>query len=425
MRMAMGLSLGGVAIGDTGPPPSPRAPSGISASISPASGTVGDTFTAVLAGDLGYPSGTPSYQWKLDGANIGGSTGASTVSAAPGSLTVQVSVTNASGTAGPVTSSGVTVSAAVVAANSIASATSVGTPTATVVMPGVVTPNGIASATSVGALAVTGARTIAPNNIASASSVGTPTATVASSEDAATTAWAAALTTAPTSGRRTLVNTLITGIKADDDWAGLDWLAIWAGETSQAARVNIRNPAKIATFVNSPTFLADRGVTGDGGSSYIDLGEAHSAGGNFTLDSAAIGFWINQQNSTTRKQHVGTVLSVDVVGSPRGATGLETFRVNDGTSDTLQSNTGSKVGHRCISRTASNVKEASMNGVQVASFTTASTALPTNNATVLRGGTEYDDSRSAAYYHGAGMSAAARTRIHNRLNTFLTAIGAN
>ena len=86
-----------------------RAPSGLGVTISPGSGLVGTTFQASVTGDLGSPAGPPVFQWKLNGANISGAASATYVSAAAGSLTVQVSVSNRVGTAGPVTSSAVTV----------------------------------------------------------------------------------------------------------------------------------------------------------------------------------------------------------------------------------------------------------------------------------------------------------------------------
>ena len=72
-------------------------------------------------------------------------------------------------------------------------------------------------------------------------------------------------TTAPTSHRQTLIDTAVRNLKGAGIWQTLDLLYLLAAADSQAARINWVNPsANTLTEVNSPTFNADRGFTGDG-----------------------------------------------------------------------------------------------------------------------------------------------------------------
>jgi PKD repeat protein len=66
------------------------------ATISPAFGRVGDTFS-VAASATGEPAPDLSYQWRIEGIEIGGATGSSFVPALQGSLSVQVTASNAAG----------------------------------------------------------------------------------------------------------------------------------------------------------------------------------------------------------------------------------------------------------------------------------------------------------------------------------------
>ena len=80
-------------------PPTPAAPTVSNATISPSSGTIGDTFTA-SATVTGYPTPTRTYVWELDGTPIVGATASTYQAENAGSLTVVVSATNSEG--GPV-----------------------------------------------------------------------------------------------------------------------------------------------------------------------------------------------------------------------------------------------------------------------------------------------------------------------------------
>lgn len=246
-----------------------------------------------------------------------------------------------------------------------------------------------------------------------------------SSEDAATTAWAAACTTPPTAGRRTLMNTLISGMKTDGTWTLLDWLCIVAAEDNQAARVNIKDPSKSATAVNSPTFTVDRGYAGDGATSYISTEVLNTAGNQYSLNSASFFYWCNTEGTSTTISCGAASGSLGNIGlSGRISGGTELVRINDATSENIAAG-GTKTGFRCMSRTASNVKRAFLGTTRTLDVTTASVAISTSAGSFGRNGGTYTDPRIALLGHGAGISDAQEALLQGRFSTFLTAIGAN
>lgn len=240
---------------------------------------------------------------------------------------------------------------------------------------------------------------------------------------AETTAWEAACTTPPSTTRKNLIDGFIRNLKADGLWSGLDWLLILAAEDEQAARVNLVAPSKVATRVNSCTFTTDRGFTGDDISMHISLGEALDAGGNWTLNSAALGVWATQVGSSAAKYQVGVSSGrMNIVARNNG--GNETFQINDGTASVLQGNTGSRSGHRALSREGASLKRAYFNGVLTADLTTASTSLAANTAYLLRFSSNYGVDQINAFWSGAALDTTGVATMHTRLNTILTAIGA-
>ncbi len=113
-----------------------------------------------------------------------------------------------------------------------------------------------------------------------------------SSHDSDATAWGAAVFTAGgalSAGRFGTVNTLVESLKSGGAWSGLDRLWLHAAENATQALIDLK-ARSTATAVNSPTFTADRGYTGNGTTNYLNLNLAANAGGiNFTRDDASFG----------------------------------------------------------------------------------------------------------------------------------------
>jgi len=237
----------------------------------------------------------------------------------------------------------------------------------------------------------------------------------------------AACTTPPSLGREVILTALIAGLKTDSVWTKLDWLLMMAAETEQAGRVNLRTPSKVASRVNSMTFTTDRGFTGNASNMHLDFGEVPNAGGNvFALNSAHIGVWING-GSTTAQRSMGQTSSSTLFIHTRGTSGTQTAQINDATNETYStlSSPASVSGHRIATRTGASTKRGAMNGTAAAGGTTTSTSITAANLCVGRSSSIYDDKRYAAAHSGGGLTDADMLAIYNRLNTAMTAIGAN
>lgn len=242
--------------------------------------------------------------------------------------------------------------------------------------------------------------------------------------DSAATAYSAAMSTPLTQGRLALVSTLVTGLKSAGIWSKLDWLLLLANETAQGSRVNLRNPAKIATAVNSPTFTADRGWTGNGNSAYLDCGEAFGAAGTgYTLNSAHAGAVCNQQNSTAASPMFGGVSDLRLHFSMIATGAAEVFTVND-TAFSDARNSSSKLGHRVAARGAAGTKRAYYNGALSATISFTSTAPPAGNMCVLRRSTFYSPDRIGAFHSGVNLTDSEVSTLYTLLMAYLDAIGA-
>ncbi len=267
---------------------------------------------------------------------------------------------------------------------------------------------------------------VRPATIASTSIVQAPAISAPVSYDSDAQAYFAAMTVQPTAARKQLISDLITGHKADGDWAGLDRYALLAAHTAQAGLLDMRNPAKSASAQNGPTFTVDRGFTGDGVTAYIDLGENPLAAGNqATLTNVTIGGWINQQSGTNGAMPLfgqfGT--GVRLILIPNNIAD-ETFRVGTISSGVFMATNGSRLGHRTMTRRDDTTQFGFFNGVLVSTDARVTTGAG-SVFYVLRNNTSYSGDRASAVYTGTGITPAAAARIHARLNTFLTAIGAN
>lgn len=104
------------------------------------------------------------------------------------------------------------------------------------------------------------------------------------------------LETELSAGQLALLNTFIVNLKAglsiDNLSDAFDVIYILANETPEAALRNLVKRLHDATAVNSPTFTALEGFTGNGSSSYIDTNyNAKTQGINYTKDNCSLGVY--------------------------------------------------------------------------------------------------------------------------------------
>jgi hypothetical protein len=250
--------------------------------------------------------------------------------------------------------------------------------------------------------------------------------------DPATTAWAAAVVAAGgtvSSPRKTLVDNLIVGLKTDGVWAKLDRLWLFAGENAQSADRDLVSPANPATLINSPSFTADRGYTGNGSNAYVNSNVANNAGGlKYTQDSACFFGWSNTAGGDN-----GGLIGMGLAGGvsytgiiPCHSNGNLYATINDPSNWWMNAaNTGGPIGLYLLNRADSLHSSVSFNGSPFIGETTIpSAALSGENfqALATSGGT-YSVRQCCAMGFGSSLSLGERTAIYNRLRTYMTAVG--
>jgi len=233
----------------------------------------------------------------------------------------------------------------------------------------------------------------------------------------------ARFTTTPTNARKALIDNLIGSLKTGGVWSKSDCFYVEAAHSSQAARQNWIADQYNLTAVSSPTFVVDRGYTGDGSSSYLDTGfNPSTAVGNYALDSAAFGYWsrLNIQTGSASGFSDGTNA---VLMNPRNGSDLTVARINSATNLT-PANTDAR-GFFAINRSASNVTNTFKNGVPGTPGSALSTSKP--NGTIRFGAltaASFNAQQFAAGFIGASLSDAEHLALYNALLTYMQAVGA-
>jgi hypothetical protein len=226
-----------------------------------------------------------------------------------------------------------------------------------------------------------------------------------------------AFTTPPVTARKTVINTCVGSLKTAGIWTLLDCLYFMAAADAQAALINWKNPGTFNLIaVNSPTFTADRGFTGDGATSRLRTQFTPSANGaNFTLNDASL--WVFSLTAAANAANAigNSSVSPRSFVTPRNASNQIACSVNDGTSSVVA--TASGLGLVGASRVNSTTKRAWRNGAQVGSdFPITSTALPTQEQWLLAA-----NATSFSTYQEAGAAfAASLTGLESSFNTAIT-----
>lgn len=241
-------------------------------------------------------------------------------------------------------------------------------------------------------------------------------------------AYFTAMSTQPNSTRKGLINTLILDLKSAGVWSKLDWLCLFASHDSQSGLLNAKNPSKTFSAVNSPTFTADRGFTGDASTSYLQSGENYNAAGSaFSLNDMHAGAYINAEGAASGVRPLlgqsgsGTRVAIS---SQKGSTTGGTTRIADNVSSSYTQPDSTRKGHRVITRRDSSNKHIFINGSNKQSFAVASTGTGTA-MWVLLSTTTYTDDQVAAFHSGIQLSDSEIAALHTALHTYMTAIGAN
>ncbi len=260
--------------------------------------------------------------------------------------------------------------------------------------------------------------------------------------DADTTAWVNAVVGAGGSvsaGRQTVVNTLITSLKAHSLWTVHDRIWLLAAENTQSALIDIKN---LSTATNSgATFTTDQGYAGNASSQYIDTNFAPNAGVNFTQNSASVSCYVRTNRTSGQdKSAVGVYddLSTgytsrfepysngDVIVCPLNTGGANSF-------DQFSNAAGTARGFYTVSRTGSTTTDVYRNSSasSLATRTAASATLISSSfyigASRLTSAVahRYSDDQIAVVAFGAGLSGANAAQFQTDINAYMTSIGTN
>lgn len=255
--------------------------------------------------------------------------------------------------------------------------------------------------------------------------------TLRSGEDAATTAWVAAVVTnggTVSAGRRTVVNTLIAGLKLDSVWTKLDRLWILAAENEPSALTDMV-ALELATATGAPTFTADDGYTGQDLNSptkYISTPYNASVDGiNYTQNAAHISVWCF--GNTASVAGGGSMGNTDPSPSANlfvtYLDGNVYARINDSAGSSGAP--GTRAGHWLINRSGSNATQLYQNGSLFASPNAASSAVANADFAILAAaaGKIGNPNIASAASMGGNLSSTDVSNFYSRLRTYMTAVG--
>ena len=196
----------------------------------------------------------------------------------------------------------------------------------------------------------------------------------------------------------------------------LTWLA--AGSTTQAL-LDI-NALATSTNVNSSTFAAYGGYTGNGTTSYINSGFVPStAAGHFTTSSSSFGVYVRTSRAGANMADIG-----DDSGGNRNHIYPRYSDNNNYTGiQAVDFATASAVttGFWCASRTGASVQNIYRNGALFGGpSANAEVALSSGNIIIgaLQGNADLSTDQCALFWIGGGLTATQALNLYNRIQTF-------
>lgn len=235
-------------------------------------------------------------------------------------------------------------------------------------------------------------------------------------------AWATAGAGATAARLKLFNDTFVDPMIEAGVWGNSAAMWLLASHAAGAANVNLANPGTgNLTALNSPTFTADEGYTGDSPNS------AHLIVGTLNWDTLTgvsqddISASVRVMNNLAQSSAViGGVSSGVVFLEPRRSTDLFGTRLNDATTHTSV-NTDS-AGMFCMSRSDGATYEKYINGVALTPASRASTAPATGVISLLRRATVYSDHQIGYARVGPALTADEAADESTIFDNWLAAI---
>jgi len=246
------------------------------------------------------------------------------------------------------------------------------------------------------------------------------------SYDAVASAYFAAVPNAFDAARKTIINTLIAGLRADGNLTKLDRLWLLANTTTGNAVIDVIG-LNAATLVNAPAFVADQGYTGDGATSYINSNFIASSNGvNYIQDSFSMGVYSRTDRNATDTDigMYSASLNYSLIQARTGGK----FTIYPQITALLEVVTADSLGMFSFARTASNAFESFKNGTSAGSGSNPSDAtLPTEKTFILALNNDNESpanfsqrQTSIAFLGGGTIDQAA---MYTRIQTYMTSLG--
>ncbi|MFI0844440.1 hypothetical protein [Mesorhizobium sp. IMUNJ 23232] len=221
------------------------------------------------------------------------------------------------------------------------------------------------------------------------------------------------------------IDALVEGLKSNSLWSKHDWLSLFCLHNSQAALLNLVNPAQAGVAHGGLTFTAGAGFGGDGSSGYIGTGLNANALTQLTTNSIHLGGWFNGGSGTGLAQTclVGTSSSAFFLSARSGST--MSSRANATVSLASTISPQSPAGYSIANRSGASARENYKNGSSVGSDTQAASSLPAVEVWFMRNSSGYAASGHvmSVGQFGGSFSGANVTAENSLLSTFRTAIG--
>ena len=234
----------------------------------------------------------------------------------------------------------------------------------------------------------------------------------------------AAMDTPPTAARQTLINNAVVSLKAAGLWNMLDTLIVEAAATAQAGLINWIQPANVATAVNAPTFVADRGYTGDGATSYLNTNRAMGIGPNFSQNNFHVGFWTLNDVSDSNAYDLGVLTGANTFRF-NGRNATNNFAGNALATPAFGMAVADSIGHYMMCRDSASTFEGYKNKVSIGTDTDASVAAFNSPYTILANRVVQFSTRQQAMTHaGAFFTAAQVTAFYDIMLVYMQAVGA-
>jgi hypothetical protein len=236
-----------------------------------------------------------------------------------------------------------------------------------------------------------------------------------------------AFTTAPTSARKTLINSLVNQLIVCGAWDRLDFLYVLAAVDGQSANVNWKNPGSLTLVANgSPTFTADRGYTGNGTSAYLATGYNPNTS---SLGMGANDMHVGAYTLTTSTNLLSEVASDNSRCNVRIRSGAANSRASLGTNVATNSTVGATPPSYVVgNRIPGDIQPLYVNGALDTAGTSSTYVGMSTSITLLgnpvAGGGQFSDRQTALAHVGRSLTAPQVASMHNAFRTYLLALGA-